>query len=93
MAKRAKTLSQYQMYHIWDTMEDILMFVEGGEYELPYIKPDWIGKGQPTEELRFWSDLLNKEYITEETKYRERNDSINVSRHQDKNDEAVGFRD
>ena len=93
MAKRTKTLSQHQMYRIWDTMEDILMFLEGGEYELPRIENVEVGHGQPAEELRFWSDLLNKVYITEETKYRERNDSINVSRHQDGKAEAVGFRD
>ena len=50
MAKRTKTLSQHQMYRIWDTMEDILMFVEIGEYELPRIENVEIGHGQPESE-------------------------------------------
>ena len=92
MAKRTKTLSQYQMYHIWDTMEDILMFVESGEYELPHLENVEIGHGQPAEELRFWSDTLNKEYITEETKHSLRRESVNVDRHDDRA-EGIGFRD
>ena len=105
MAKRTKTLSQHQMYRIWDTMEDILMFIEGGEYELPRIENVEIGHGQPAEELRFWSDLLNKVYITEETKHEERSNSVNVDRRDDDEfneygllmdsgcQDPVGFRD
>lgn len=66
--KQAKSLSQGNMYDIWDTMEDILMFIEGGEYSLPDIVNLKPGNRQPTEELREWADVLYKHYLTYETK-------------------------
>jgi hypothetical protein len=68
--KQAKGLSQANMYAIWDTMEDILMFIEGGEYSLPDIVNLRPGNRQPTEELRQWADILEKHYLTDETKKR-----------------------
>ena len=66
--KQAKSLSQGNMYDIWDTMEDILMFIEGGEYSLPVIVNLRPGNRQPTEELRECADVLKKHYLTDETK-------------------------
>jgi len=68
--KQAKGLSQENMYDIWDTMEDILMFIEGGEYSLPDIVNLRPGNRQPTEELRQWADVLKKFYLADETKKR-----------------------
>ena len=66
MTTQAETLNQDQMYLLWDAIEDVLDFVESGEYSLPPIEVfHW--KKQPAEALREWSNILN-EYMTEETK-------------------------
>jgi len=63
--KNNKTLSQNQMWGLWDTIEDVLMATE--QVELPYLVDLEPGKKQPVEELKIWSDILSG-YITQETR-------------------------
>jgi len=63
--RTAKTLSQHQMWELWDTIEDVLM--TAAQVELPYLVDLECGKKQPIEELKIWSGILEK-YITQETK-------------------------
>ena len=66
MAKRGKTLSQDQMYLLWDAIEDILAQVGSGNVSFSHVEVlPW--QEQPIEELKKWSSIL-EEYMTQETK-------------------------